>query len=325
MKFRPRNELAQSPEVEALPLACASELAAVEFLETRRWGNTPACVHCGSVGVYQMTDKATVGRNKRYLWRCHDCKKQYTVRVGTIFEDSALPLNKWCLGFWEACACKNGISAMELQRKLQITYKSALFMLHRIRHAMGSDWTKPPKMTGTVEADETFVGGKPRVKMNGRDWKSVRKQWSTKTTVLAVVERGGKVRVRVVANVTARNLRKMLNNHVEPGSTVMTDELPMYREAVHPIDCTHETVKHSNGEYVRFDNPSVHTNTIEGFFSRVKRQLNGTYHAVSKKHLHRYMSHAEWLYNHREMNDGERVGKLVKDADGKRLMYRKPA
>lgn len=318
-----RPELAQSEEVEQLPKACADEAAAVAFLEAKRWGAYPFCAHCACTDVYQMTDRATGQRNKRFLWRCRDCSKQYTVRTGTVFEESLIPLHKWCRAFWEAASCKNGVSALEMSRKLQVTYKTALFVMHRVRWAMTDDPTEPPKMTGTVESDETYVGGKPRYKgwKHGAD-KQPRAKYTEKTPVVAVVQRGGEVRTRVVANVTSDNLRQILRENVDESARLITDDSYRYIRGGKDFPGGHETVNHSKGEYVRGD---VHTNTVEGFFSRVKRQINGTYHAVSKKHLHRYMDQAAFLYNTRGLNDGQRAIRLIEKAQGKRLMYRFPA
>jgi len=145
----------------ALPAACTVELKAVEFMERQRWGNTPACPRCGVLDVYQMQSRSGE-RGPRYLWRCRGCGEQFTVRIGTVFEDSRIPLKHWCFAFWRACSGKKGVSALEIRRVTQVSYKSALFMMHRIRYAMTPDTTTPPKLTGTVEADETYVGGKPR-------------------------------------------------------------------------------------------------------------------------------------------------------------------
>lgn len=154
--------LNKSQIVKELPAACGDEAAAVEFIERRRWSDTPCCPHCGSIGVYQMCRRETGERNKRYLWRCRDCNKQYTVRIGTVFEDSRIPLRHWCYAFWAACDSKKGVSATQIRRQTGLSYKSALFMMHRIRWAMAADHRPAPKLSGTVEADEAIVGGKPR-------------------------------------------------------------------------------------------------------------------------------------------------------------------
>ena len=313
-----RPELEQTEVIEELPTACADEAAAVEFLEAKRWRGTPCCPHCGSVGVYQMTDRKTGQRNRRFLWRCRDCSKQFTVRVGTIFEDSAIPLHKWCRVFWEAATAKNGVSAMEISRKIQVSYKTALFVMHRVRHAMTDD-TTPPKLTGTIEADEMYWGGKPRHPRVVRGViRSGRNPEKPKSVIFGVVQRGGTVRARVLPSVTSGNVREELLKMADPSCRLVTDELKAYRRVGRPFS-RHDQVNHTKREYVNKTDPSIHTNTIENFWSRMRRQLSGTYHAVSKEHLHRYVNHAAYLYNTRKMNDGERVLHLIRMTDGKRL------
>ena len=189
MENKARHQLSKSAIIDALPLACSDENAAVEFFETQRWGDSPVCAHCGSGNVYQMTDAATGKRNKRFLWRCRDCGKQYTVRIGTVYEETRLDLRHWCYAFWRASTSKKGVSALEIQRQCQISYKSALFLLNRIRFAMAPDPTTAPKLNGTVECDETYVGGKPRYKGTSK-----RGRGTDKTPVFAAVERQGQIR-----------------------------------------------------------------------------------------------------------------------------------
>lgn len=154
-------ELAKSEIVEALPLACADEDAAVEFLEAQRWGKTPKCPHCESADVYKMLDRDGT-RNKRYLWRCRGCGNQYTVRLGAVYEESRIPLKHWCYAYWRACSSKKGVAAREIQRHCQINYRSALFLMHRIRFAMTPDPKSLLLLKGIVECDESYVGGRPR-------------------------------------------------------------------------------------------------------------------------------------------------------------------
>src|SRR5713101_9109867 len=157
-----REHLTKSEVIEAIPLACSSEISAVEFIEGQRWGKTPACVHCGSVNVYKMADSKTGQRNKRFLWRCKDCGRQYTVRIGTVYEESRIELRHWCYAFWRAATSKKGVSALEIKRHCQISYKSALFLMNRIRFAMAPD-DYQPLLTGVVECDEMYIGPrKPR-------------------------------------------------------------------------------------------------------------------------------------------------------------------
>src|SRR3989440_3162357 len=150
---------AKSEIVAALPAACSDELTAVEFIERQRWGDEPACPRCGDTDVYQMRGR-NGERNARFLWDCRGCRRQFTVRIGTVFEDSRIPLRHWCYAFWAACASKKGVSALQIKRQTGLSYKSALFLMHRIRYAMTP--TRSPRLDGTVEVDETYVGGKPR-------------------------------------------------------------------------------------------------------------------------------------------------------------------
>ena len=308
------------PIIQALPKACSDEVAAVEFIEDMRWGDYPACPRCGSMDAYQMVDKPTGERQQGFRWRCRDCAKlkesqpQFTVRTGTVFEESRLPLRHWCYAFWRASTSKKGVAAKEIQRQCGVSYKSALFMLHRIRYAMTPD--PAPLLTGTVEVDETYVGGKPRYK-----GKSKVGRGTSKTPVVALVERGGAVRTYPIANVSGRTLRQAIRENVDPSARIMTDGFTSYRGVGTEFEGGHHTVDHSAREYARGD---IHTNSVESFFSRIKRSMVGVHHAVSKKHLHRYVTHMEFLHNHRESSDGERTMAAIQSADGKRLYYREP-
>lgn len=306
------------PVIKDIPMACADEAAAVEFMEKQRgWSEQAACPCCGSTSVYQMRDSKTGERQANFRWRCRDCKKQYTARTGTVFEDSRIPLRHWCFAFWRAATSKKGVSALEIHRQTGISYKSCLFMLHRIRFAMAdsADEMLGPG-GGDVEVDETYVGGKPRYKGQSKHGRGTSKQ-----CVMACVERGGKVRTRPVANVTAKTLKAVILETVSADARIITDENSSYAGIGADFQGGHETVCHSAKEYVRDD---IHSNTVEGFFSGVKRGLNGIYHSVSKEHLHRYMSEFEFRYNHRHAEDGERVLLAVKASEGKRLLYKQP-
>ncbi len=307
--------------IKNVPKACSDEAAAVEFLERMRWGDCPGCPRCGDTDVYQMKDAKTGERNTRYLWRCRGCKKQFTVRIGTVFEDSRIPLRHWCFAFWAACASKKGVSALQIQRQTGVSYKSALFMMHRIRFAMAPDG---PKLTGTVEADETFIGGKPRYSVpqapnprRGRK-SNYETRSERKTTVFAAVERGGQARVRVIPGVTSINLRKAVTDHVDLSARLMTDEQAGYVGVGREFEGGHGRINHKNKVYVRGD---VTTNTVESFFAILKRGINGVYHNVSRKHLQRYLDEFEFRYNTRSKDDGERLRLAIKNAQGKRLTY----
>jgi hypothetical protein len=268
------------------------------------------------VNVYKMVGKDGQ-RNKRFLWRCRDCERQYTVRIGTVFEESRLPLRCWCYGFWAACSSKKGVSALQIKRQCQISYKAALFLLHRIRHAMAPANAAGAKLTGVCEADETYVGGKPRY----RGPHNKRGHGTKKQPVFAVVERGGRVRTKVIADITGPTLKAAVREFVDGSAKLMTDENSSYIGLAPEFAGGHETVAHGAKEYVRGD---IHTNTIEGFFSILKRGITGVYHNVSKRHLHRYLAEFEFRYNARHMNDGDRTVACIRAAEGKRLLYREP-
>ena len=311
-----KRQLAKSATVEAIPLACSNELAAVEFLEKQRWGNTPACVKCGSVEVYKMADAKTGERNRRFLWRCRDCKEQYTVRIGTVYEESRIELRHWCYAFWRACTSKKGVSALEINRNCQISYKSALFLMNRIRFAMAPDDYRP-QLTGIVECDEMYIGPrKPRFKGVSGPGRS-----TTKQPVFCAVERQGEIRRRVVADVTAKTLQSAIREEVHSRARLMTDEYSAYRGLKNSWEGEHSTVCHRTNEYARGD---VHVNTAESSHALVKRGIVGIYHNISREYLHRYLWQYDFLWNTRKMNDGERTVLAIREAEGKRLMYREP-
>ncbi|HEY2852115.1 MAG TPA: IS1595 family transposase [Gemmatimonadaceae bacterium] len=312
-------------KIEAqLPRACSDERVAVEFMEVQRGWTTEAnavCPKCGVIGEsYQMKNAKTGERNARYLWRCRACKSQYTVRVGTIMEDSPIPVRHWCRAFYEAAKSKKGVSALEMQRMTGLSYKSALFMMHRIRWAMATANAAEPKLGangGTVEFDETYIGGKPRgharysqtIKSDGTRKLGPGVDFADrKTPVVGGVERDGQIKVRVVMNVSAPELAKEVTALVDPSAHLNTDQAQAYK-AIGQQFASHERIRHNAGQYVRYTEEGVQvtTNRIEGFWANLKRQIGGTHHAVSRKHLHRYLSEAEFKYNNRGINDGERT------------------
>jgi transposase-like protein len=226
----------KSEVIRELPKACADETEAVAFFERHRWPQGAACPKCGDVDVYQMMDSKTGGRQVNYRWRCRGCKAQFTVRTGTIFEDSAVPLHKWAHAVWLASSGKKGVAALELVRMLQVQYKTALFMMHRLRFAMRDLGGEP--LTGVVEVDEKYGGGKPRKLSRGEKEKLIaegkevpvnkRGRGTKKVPVVAAVQRDGKVRSRVVANVNGQNLKEFMAKTIHPDATVCTDELNVY-------------------------------------------------------------------------------------------------
>lgn len=321
----------ESPILLSLRRASKDKSAAVAFLERNRWGSEPSCPLCGSIEVYKMQGRDG-RREQHFRWRCRDCEKLYSVRTGTVLEETRLPLSIWIHAFWRVCASKKGVSALQISRECSITHKSALFLLHRIRRAMDTGWDAP-KLTGTVEADETYVGGKPRYRRPYKDknktarQKDKRRKHATgrrtkKTPVFAVVQRGGEVRTSVMTTVNKDNIAENLARFVDQSARLMTDEEPSYIRPGRLFRGGHETVNHRRREYARGD---VSTNTIEGFFSILKRGLYGTFHSVSKAHLHRYLAEFEFRYNRRFIDDGERTLAAIAGAEGKRLMYRQPA
>ena len=312
------------PVLQEIPRACVDETAAVEFLEKQRWGGIPACPRCGDTNVVQVKD-AKGNRNKRFLWRCHGCKQQFTVRIGTVFEDSRIPLRIWCYAFWKACSSKKGISALQISRECSLSYKSALFLMHRIRYAM-TEPGEQEKLQGDIEVDETYVGGKPKYTQKrefrvSRGPKQQIGRGTNKTPVMVIIKRNDKARAKVIPNVTGDTLKTAIRENVHKSSRIITDENKGYFGIGKEFTGGHEAVNHSAKEYVRGD---VYTNTAESFFSLLKRGFYGTFHSVSKKHLHRYINEFEFRWNTRKIDDGDRTAAAIRGADGKRLMYREP-
>ncbi|MFA4901822.1 MAG: IS1595 family transposase [Desulfobaccales bacterium] len=287
------------------------EAEARRHLEKLRWSHGPVCPHCGE------TEKITKLKGKSHrpgLHQCNGCRQHFTVTVGTLFEDSHIPLHKWMLAFHLMTASKKGISSCQLSRMLDITYKSAWFMSHRIREAMKPTSIDMFGTNGPVEADETFIGKKPGMKK--------RRGYAHKNAVFALVERNGGVRSFHVPNVTADTLKPILKEHVSDNAHLITDDAGQYRHMSEEF-AIHEVIAHSNSEYVR---GNVHTNTIEGFFSIFKRGIYGVYQHVSVAHLHRYTAEFDFRYNYREklgFDDSMRATKALKGIAGKRLTYRR--
>jgi transposase-like protein len=316
MKEDRNANLDKSELVEEMPVVCSDELAAVEFFEQQIWQGTPKCAHCPSTNVYQMKDSKTGGRNKAFLWRCHECKKQFTIRLGTVFEESRIPLRHWAYAIWRATSSKKGVAALEIQRHCQISYPSALFLMHRIRFALTPKDGAAAKLKGWVEVDETYVGGKPRPQ-HGVKHKVGR--GTEKTPVFGMVENGGSIKRMVVADVSAKTLKAAIREHVDKSAVIMSDEWPSYR-GLHKEFAGHQVVCHKEHEYVRDD--GVTTNTAESSFAVLKRGIMGIYHSVSKKHLHRYVNEFDFRWNTRKVCDGDRITAAVQGAVGKRLDYK---
>lgn len=300
----------------------ASADKAREYFERLRWGmGSPVCPHCGSVEQpYTITPrKGSNTRKGLYKCRAKACRKQFTVTVGTVFEDSHIPLNKWLQALHLIAASKKGISALQLQRMLDLkSYKSAWFMAHRLRYAM-AEGPLMNLLKGVIEVDETYVGGKRSLRKGQYARRGHPGPDSNKTPVLALVERGGKVRARPMERVTAENVSAVIRETVDvQKSVLMTDELGAYTKIGRKFR-DHQAVKHAIGEYVR---GTAHTNTVEGFFGLLKRGLNGTFHHVGRDHLWRYCEEFAFRYNTRTVTDAERTASLMRAAEGKRLTYR---
>ena len=298
------------------------------WFETQRWPEGPVCPHCKSKNVRRTQAMAgSKSPSRPGLCRCRECDQQFTVTVGTIFEDSHIPLNKWLIAIFLVCSSKKGMSAHQLHRMLKVTYKTAWFMAHRIRFAMENSGPSGP-MTGVVEVDETYVGGKPRHANNDTSPKKMGRRIaseSKKTPVVALVQRDGMVRTKVVANVTAKNLGSVLGEHIAPDATVNTDQFVLYKNLLYSWNkLRHDMVNHSQKEYVRYnaDGTVSHVNTAESFFSLIKRGVYGSFHHVSREHLFRYCGEFAFRWNTRKLTDGERMEVAMEMTEGKRLTYR---
>jgi len=281
-----------------------------EHLEALRWPEGPFCPHCGSMNATRLEGK----KHRKGLVQCNDCREQFTVTVGTLFERSKVPLHKWLLVNHLLCASKKGVSAHQIHRMIGVTYKTAWFMCHRIRESMNQP-TGPlgGEPSRIVEADETWVGGSVQNRAN--------KQAAPKKIVVTLVERGGHARSFHVANVHANTLRPLLFQHADRLSTLMTDQSASYTTAGRGF-WQHKTVSHKFAEYAR---GQWHTNTAENFFSIFKRGVIGTYHHLSAAHLHRYCAEFDFRYNTRTDTDAERADQALRGIYGKRLTYRRPS
>jgi transposase-like protein len=299
------------------------------YLERLRWPAGTVCPHCGVIGHSYKTP--TPGR-----YRCaeKECRKDFTVTVNTPMERSHIALHKWLQAFSLVTASKKGVSAHQLHRTLSITYRSAWFMAHRIRECMRTGGLAPMGGDGMiVEADETYYGPVEKAKVrtkttSGRPYTRGSKAGrgpSNKRPIVALVERGGNVRTFHVPVADKAEVSKIVRENIARESRLHTDESRLYPEIGGTFDA-HKTVKHSVGEYVRYeDGEAIHTNSAEGYFSIFKRGMRGVYQHCAEKHLHRYLAEFDFRYNTRTalgFNDGERAALAIKSADGKRLTYK---
>jgi transposase-like protein len=290
--------------------------AARAYLEKVRWGDDPVCPKCGSIGDHYRIEANAASKVRKGLLKCCDCRAQFSVTVGTVFERSKVPLHKWLLAAYLMCSSKKGISSRQLQRTLGVTAQTAWFISHRIRMAMSDP--SPGGLLGSgggvVEADETYIGRKPGRKM--------RAGAGHKETVFTLVERDGRARSVHITGDTFKGIKKALRA-VSPDARLATDDARMYRKVAKAF-AEHLTVNHSANEYRRGD---AYTNTIEGFFSVFKRGMTGVYQHCASHHLHRYLAEFDFRYNHRAalgIDDTMRLDDVLGSIAGKRLLYRTP-
>ncbi|MFN0191594.1 MAG: IS1595 family transposase [Aestuariivirga sp.] len=299
-----------------------------EALEAARWPNGPYCPHCGNADPEKIAKVEGIKKSHRPgLYYCNECKGQFTVTVGTVFERSKVPLTKWWLATHLMASSKKGISAHQLHRMLGVTYKTAWFMAHRIREAMKDMNPEPMGGEGKIiEADETYFGKletpRPRSKYATPPTKGGKSGGAKKRAVLGLVERGNKVRTFHIHRANAEQVREIIVKNVSRKSDLHTDESKIYTELGKEFT-THKTINHRSGEYVR---GNVHTNSIESHWSVFKRGMKGIYQHCGETHLHRYLAEFEFRHNNRtalKVSDRERTEKIMEGIEGKRLTYRR--
>jgi transposase-like protein len=302
-------------DMAAIDVARLTEDEARVILEVVRWPDGPTCPHCNSQKVTRLQARSTKVRDG--LFQCNGCRQQFTVTVGTVMHRSHVTLRQWVQAFHSICSHKKGVSALQLQRNLGLrSYRSAWYLAHRVRHAL-KEGPLAGKLCGTVEVDETYVGGKPR----GRASKpGIVGRGTQKTPVVALIARDGRAKTRVVASVDAKTLKDAIRAGVARDATIMTDEYAAYRGIGGEFSGGHHTVNHGRGEYARGE---VSTNTAESFFALLKRGVHGTFHHVSREHLHRYCDEFAFRWSNRRLTDGERTVAAIRGAAGRRLVYRR--
>jgi transposase-like protein len=299
------TQLSNCKTLKELMAQLGDESVCRAYMEETRWGGNPVCPHCGEAKPYKLKD------GKNYRCKSKTCKKDFSVTVGTVFENTKIPLSTWIAATWVLSAHKKGISSCQLARDLGVTQKTAWFVLHRLRLIM--DDNEPEPLTDVVEIDETYVGGK-WANMNKKRLAKMRESGEdNKTAVMGMVQRDGKARLTVIGKNTFKD---MIREGVDKGAIVVTDTHPSY-QGLDQEYAAHGTVNHSQGQY---RNGMYYTNTIEGFFSLFKRTIIGTYHQISPKHLHRYCAESTYRINSRKDKDRDRFTTLLSNTEG-RLKY----
>jgi transposase-like protein len=307
-----------------LSAVVSDEAKAFEMIESLRWPDGPVCPHCEATDrIYRLegvrskpSKKRPQGEVRHGLWKCGHCRKQFTVRVGSIFEDSPIPLGKWILAIHLMCSSKKGISSNQLKRELGISYQTAWFLTHRIRMAMTVDPLKTllGGMNKVVEIDETFVGGKPQNNFHKNKTAAAGK----KVAVMTLIDREGDARAVVIPNVQKKTLEAIAKPLVDKSTVIMTDAAGAYQDLGQYFD-GHFAVDHSK-YFVR--GVIFHTNFAESYHSLLKRGIIGTFHHVSEKHLPRYLQEFDFRWNSRKVSDGARTEAAIKATAGKRLTYK---
>jgi transposase-like protein len=315
MKYIP-PKFERFSQMSAIDVGRLTEDEARSILENIRWPEGVKCAHCGSENVTRLNSKSEKTRDG--VLQCNACRKQFTVMIGTVMEDSHITLRQWVQAFHSMSSHKKGISALQLQRNLGLgCYQSAWHLAHRIRLAM-KEGPLVTALKGTVEVDETYIGGKPRKgENNGTPLK--RGRGTKKAPVMAMVERNGKIISKPVENVTAKTLKSAIREAVDSEAKIVTDEYKSYTGIGKEFKGGHETVNHGLGEYAKGD---INTNTAESFFALLKRGVNGTFHHISKKHLSKYCNEFSFRWDNRKVTDGERAENAVRGFVGKRLLLK---
>ena len=297
------------------------EVKAFDHLESIIWNGEPVCAHCGCTARVTKVKANVEKRIRLGLWRCGDCKKQFTVKVGTVFEHARIPLNKMLQAVYLMTSSKKGVSAHQLHRMLEVTYKSAWFLAHRIREAMRSgDLTPFGSNGGAVEVDETYFGTKKGVERGKGGFRH-------KMAVLALVDRdSGQMRTFAFEKIKGDQVHAIVRTNISREARLMTDEARMYWKLGREF-AEHGTTLHGSKQYVDLKDRTIHTNTVEGAFSIFKRGMKGVYQHCGEQHLHRYLAEFEFRYNTRTangFNDVARSAEALKGIAGKRLTYRLP-